>query len=142
MEHLHVKRLRAYIHDDIAPEERSNIEAHLDDCPDCFMEYLGLIDQWEPDLSLSEDFTDKTMEQWQTQAPKKHVRPSMTRKQTLLHYGVAAGLTIILMSTGVFQHMIEWTGKHDEPSGMPLTEKIMNSTNAWLDEMKEREGNE
>jgi hypothetical protein len=131
-QHYNMEVWLRYVQDNMPDAEREAVEAHLYSCDLCFDEYLQVIDNWSIPYSLSDDFTDRTVQLMKTTQPilsQPNSLPSKKdfRKNTIVNYLLAAGLTIVLMFTGIFQYMITISEKlyeHDEP----LTEQIMNKT--------------
>lgn len=109
MKHIQDQTLMDYINDQLTEPERMEVERHLDECELCFESYLTHIDSWSLNTSLSEDFTDQTI----NQLIEGHKKPEKIQKQntyskrnkTFFNYAIAAGLTVLLMFSGVFESM-------------------------------------
>jgi hypothetical protein len=133
-QHYNMEVWIRYVQDNMPDSEREAVEAHLYNCDLCFEQYLQVIDKWSIpySYSLSDDFTDRTVQLIKSIQPllsQPNSLPSKKdyRKNTIVNYLLAAGLTIVLMFTGIFQYMTNISEKlyeHDEP----LTEQIMNKT--------------
>ncbi|WP_342564778.1 zf-HC2 domain-containing protein [Paenibacillus sp. FSL R7-0345] len=113
-----------YIEGTLSPEVELNIRLHIEACPDCaswLEEAEGLAALWsemEAGLDTLEpmdcpDLTEGVMAQiGQLEAGRREraVRATMARRRTApgtswMHYGVAVGLTFLLLQFGVFENL-------------------------------------
>jgi len=139
MEHINGETLQSYVKDNVSEADREQIEAHLADCDTCLEKYFDVVNQWTLETpSLSEDFTDQTIDQIltkQVMPTSESTSSTSSRKQsTLLHYSIAAGLTIILMFTGVFQHMMQAFDEDNLRKQPSISDQIIKQTGEWLDQ--------
>ncbi|QST00468.1 hypothetical protein IMZ31_02415 [Pontibacillus sp. ALD_SL1] len=141
MKHIETTRLEAFMEDSLSDYERREIEDHLDECDFCFEAYMTKVESWTLEPSLAQDFTDQTFDQ----IVKKQVMPMeeakrgsvQKQKRTLVHYGLAAGLTMILMVSGVFEqvlHVFDEDSFKDRPS---ISEDIVNETDRLFQKVNE-----
>lgn len=138
--HLHEKQLEAYVLDHASEREQELIEHHLFNCDDCMEKYMKAIESWETEVEMSEDFTDATLQQINKQTAfwsASEKKQLSNKKRTLIHYVIAAGLTLVLMTTGLFQELLEVLDDSNINKGPSITENMMNRTGGWLDKMNE-----
>ncbi|PMX96420.1 hypothetical protein C1Y18_36280, partial [Pseudomonas sp. MPR-R5A] len=61
-------------------------------------------------------------------------------QKSIFHYGVAAAMTLILMSTGVFQSLTQYAGGVEsqgfKEKDTSMTEGIVDKTFAWMDSLE------
>lgn len=138
MEHIDNVVIQAYVNDHISETERASIEEHLAVCDTCLESYFDIVDQWTLEApSLSDDFTDQTIDQIltkQVMPPSKDVHVRTTkRRSTIMNYSIAAGLTIILMFTGVFQQMVQMFDQDTLREQPSISNQIIKQTSDWLD---------
>jgi predicted anti-sigma-YlaC factor YlaD len=97
-----------YAKDEIDEETRVQYENHLYSCGHCLELYTKAVEEAEYP-SVSAGFADTVMERISEtkETPRKTGHPNI-RKQTLWHYGLAAAMTVLLMSTGAFSQFIQF----------------------------------
>jgi predicted anti-sigma-YlaC factor YlaD len=144
--HLTGKDLEGYLQEELTSEKRNQIESHMETCDSCFDWYMSLLENWTIDVHVSNGFTDLTMKKltqkledqsrYQKESKKTSSYPKQTNR-TLVHYLLAAGLTILLMVTGVFQSALEITDKENVINQGTITNQLMKKTDHLLDKMKE-----
>lgn len=139
MSHIHKEKLTGYLKLTINMQERLMIEEHLDTCEQCFDLYLDMMDDFTPEVKLSDSFTDNTLEKiLQSQVFSEKTNHSTSKKdarKTILHYALAAGLTIILMLSGVFQDIVNFTNQDTYTRGPSITESLMSKTESLLNKL-------
>ncbi|MRG87443.1 anti-sigma factor family protein [Salinibacillus xinjiangensis] len=128
-EHIDRELLQKYVETRVDEQEQLKIDEHLSECESCFESYLNIIDDWTIDFSVSDSFTDETMELLQKVQPSVSEKNQFStskdhRNKTLRNYFLAAGLTIILMFTGVFQMIFNLSDQIDKES-KPFSEQLM-----------------
>ncbi|MDQ0273541.1 hypothetical protein [Cytobacillus purgationiresistens] len=143
MKHYSYEEWQTYVKNELEDEVRETYEDHLYSCDQCLDLYLMAVE--EDDLPIIENepnFTDSVMAQIKSQkeapVPEARVeRRSAFYQKSIFHYGIAAAMTLILMSTGVFQSLTQYAGgvesqgfKEKETS---MTEGIVDKTFAWMD---------
>ncbi|MEH7382737.1 hypothetical protein V7138_19900 [Bacillus sp. JJ1533] len=104
MRHFSNEEWLLYIKDELEESKREELENHLFSCDQCLEIYMELIEvQAEEVPNLENDsFTDEVV----TKLPEKKGKQGKRFLQSpIFHYGVAAAVTLTLMSTGVFQSM-------------------------------------
>lgn len=118
-----------YIDGQLSPEAQQNIRLHIESCPDCeqwLEEARGLAAMWsEMEAGLADpeygamkqpDFPDLTAEvmtqidRLENGRRQRVMKATNSRRRTApktswIHYGVAVGLTVLLMQFGVFEQL-------------------------------------
>lgn len=120
MSHYNEQQWRDYI-----TSEKANptMEKHLLTCDTCLTTYLQVSSE-QSDHAFSDDFTTTILSSVTKMDlyEKKEVKPKWY-DSTIFHYTMAASLTLILVSSGFFSSMAQWSSKfEDRPS---FTEQIM-----------------
>lgn len=165
MSHIGAERWMQYVKDELPPAERERCEEHLLQCDMCLAVYMECLERSEgllPGLSDEREFAGQVMARLEEQAPTE-IKPSLTgpdsslrrKRRTWLHhpifhYTVAAAVTLLLMSTGIFHQLTQQANASAPPSvdSVPLRERpsfskqMMDKTIRVLDSIepkKERE---
>lgn len=149
MNHVNFEKWVQYVRGEIDDHTREQLDAHLYSCDQCLSIYLEVVEAQEQSLPMmaNEDgFTNSIMKQIESQKlPEKIVSVKKTSfyQKAAFHYIVAAAMTLILMSSGVFSQLMNYVSdfesanKH-EPSAI---EGLMNNTVSFIDKVqKESEG--
>ncbi len=162
MNHRRMETWLQYVKDELTNEERAICESHLDSCDACFELYMQCLEQAGdvlPQLEDQEAFSAAVMMRLEQEMP--YTRPvEMVPEQTkrklripwiqhpFFHYTVAAAITMILMSTGVFQTLTQHISRFDTASEkrtaetrilhVSVSEKLMNKTIGMLDSIQPR----
>ncbi|WP_079477212.1 zf-HC2 domain-containing protein [Halobacillus salinus] len=132
MEHLSEAQIRDYVSGTLSDEESDGVEDHFSECEDCFDQYLFLL---EEDSSLPSTFTDETV----NRIVKEHPTFQQQKKsRSFAHYLVAAGLTLVLMMSGVFNLMTDSMDPDSFEQQPSLTEQILDQTGSLMDKMTNR----
>ncbi|MFC0523552.1 hypothetical protein ACFFGV_08130 [Pontibacillus salicampi] len=127
------ERLKDYAEQNVAEWEQMEIEHHLLDCTHCLEEYLAMLNDTAPP-GLSSSFTTQTIERVEKQYPALQ-RKGRRKNRSLLHYMMAAGLTLVLMMSGVFDRImdsIEPASSHNRSS---VSEQMVERTSSWIDHL-------
>lgn len=109
MKHMTYENWLLYVQDDLDEQTRVEYENHLYSCDDCLEIYLQAVEANEfqmPSLPETADFTDSVMKQIQTPVKTIKKKPQNKKRQTMIHYTLAAAMTLLLMSTGVFSQLM------------------------------------
>jgi len=147
MKHYSMDEWKKYVNDELGQDLRVQYETHLYQCDQCLDIYLQAVAEAEtilPVMSDEAEFTDSIMalitEDKQRQSKKKRFLQS-----SLFHYSIAAAMTLVLMGTGVFQSIAQYTSELQnmgfQGKSVSMTEKIVDKTFTWMDslEMKNKE---
>lgn len=144
MNHYSYEQWLQYVKNEVDENVRDKYDSHLYSCDQCLEVYLDAVAQLENELPMlgdQDEFTNLIME--------KVVQPQRVPfyHSTLFHYAVAAVMTILFISTGVFQSITSYTDLVHTPTLLEeaptLTDGIINKTFAWMDslELNNEEGN-
>ncbi|MFT8319621.1 MAG: hypothetical protein ABF649_01810 [Bacillus sp. (in: firmicutes)] len=137
-----------YVKDELEEQERSLLEDHLYTCDHCLEVYLNAVDEQEtalPTISNETAFTDQIMLKLSNEAVETKFVIKENKRQSfyhspIFHYTLAAAVTLILMSTGVFQSIVQHTEtiqKAEMPSKKESTTiGFVDKTFTWMDELE------
>lgn len=98
---------------EIKCEQEKKMEDHLRQCTECMDKYLSLINEDEErcaKLSISLDFNKVAMEKiYKEPVNIKRImeKRKIRRKNLLIYYTAAASITLIIMSSGMFNHIVD-----------------------------------
>ncbi|MEH7385877.1 hypothetical protein V7147_10760 [Bacillus sp. JJ1521] len=126
MGHFSNEEWLLYIKDQLEEPKREELENHLFSCDQCLEFYMELVeDQVRVLPNLENDsFTDEVF----VKLPIKKEKQGKTFLQSpIFHYGVAAVVTLTLMSTGVFQSMTGIVGTVEATSFSEQKQSVSNS---------------
>lgn len=147
MKHPVFEEWLKYVKNEISDDVRQAYDDHLYSCDECLQSYLQAISELEnelPVLSNADTFTDSIMAEITTSKPNTKNKVPFYQK-TVFHYTIAAAITILFMTSGVFQSITNVVGSVQTPNieeePPSITEELLNKTFAWMDsfEMKNRE---
>lgn len=137
-----------YLEDHLSPTETSAMELHLYRCEECLTVYMTCMEQSSRILPVMEAAT------------KGYVDAIIARttgtkrawyRSTMLHYGIAAAATLILVATGFFHGLSQELGSDGAfnpvnplhaPSSpqtdRPISDQLLNKTLSWLDTLQNK----
>ena len=147
------EQAKAYIEGQADAVEREDWEQLLLEDEETFALYMEMLDELQEDLPSLENssaFVERVMEDWRTGnvADSARVEQVLIKEEgprryhwyekTVFHYTVAASLTLLIMSSGMFDKLL--TGemelivpkKDQSPS---YSEQMMQATSGWLDHL-------
>lgn len=136
MTHISKEKWLTYANNKLNEDERETYEAHLYQCDHClevYMEVIETVDMTTPNLT-TETIIDHVL-------PKQTAAKEGGYRKTFLHYTVAAAMTILLMSSGLFtqliniNHDIETNNSHKTS----FVQNILNSSFSIIDQVKFKE---
>ncbi|KOP71273.1 hypothetical protein ACFFHH_05135 [Cytobacillus solani] len=153
MMHYSEQEWMKYVKNELDKDVREDYENHLYSCDQCLESYLMAVEAEEdelPIISNGADFTDLVMAQIAdvkmeiAQKPQTGQKKKSIYQSAFFHYSIAAAVTILLMTTGVFQSITQYAENvqnpnlQEEPS---MTQGLVDKTFAWMDslEMKNKE---
>lgn len=113
MSHYTKKEWLAYIRDELQASERDRYEDHLYHCDQCLQVYMACVEE-QTDIM-----------------PKPNPQPS---RNMFIPYAIAASITLILTSTGVFELLLVDTESIQSP--VSYSEKAVQSLTNWLGNIK------
>lgn len=104
MRHYRDEEWLMYMKDELAESRRGELEDHLYSCDQCLEIYMKLVKDQAVELPDLENihFTDEVVMKLPV---NKEKQKKSILQSPIFHYGVAAVVTLSLMSTGVFQSM-------------------------------------
>lgn len=140
MKHYDEQAWKSYIDGLLSPHESDEMELHLYKCDECLERYMVSMDLAAAVFPVMETddklFTDAILSR--TMGTKRS-----WYRSTILHYGIAAAATLILVATGFFhglsQELGPKSGFGQSPSsehtqvGGPISDQVLNKTLTWLD---------
>ncbi|PKR84013.1 anti-sigma factor family protein [Heyndrickxia camelliae] len=148
MNHISYERWLQYVRGELDSATEQQYDDHLYSCDQCLSVYLEAVEAQEqllPAMSNEDSFTEMVMQQIEGQ---KRKTVGQSKKQSLyqkasFHYLVAAAMTILLMTSGVFSHLTNALNdfeakKKKEPS---VVMGLMNKSVSLIDKV-ERESEE
>ena len=102
LKHLTLEDLQKYSRNKLPEEIRDEIEEHLFSCDDCLGVYMTLVNEDSlPNLNNS-NFTVEVM----AKIPNVQTKQGKKTNSVFFHYVIAASITFLLMTSGVFQSML------------------------------------
>ncbi len=101
----HEEQFVQYVKGELKEEERTELEDHLYHCNDCLGLYMVALDGQEMYMPVMQDSTNFTNNVVNELRKYKKVESKHSSRKQLIHYTVAAGFTLMLMFSGVFDHL-------------------------------------
>lgn len=133
MNHIPYEKWLQYAQDELNEETRTQYENHLYNCDHCLDMYLEAVEASETSMPvLTTNFTDSIMLQvneTMKEKPTTNKRKKNTRKQTMIHYMLAAAMTLILMSTGIFSQLMNVANEFEKPHSTQSESFVSNILN-------------
>lgn len=140
-----------YVKNELDGSVREDVETHLYSCDQCLDIYLQVLDSEEsglPKIQNETQFTDSIMANI-ADLKKKNASLGEGKKSfyqsSAFHYLLAAAMTIIMMSTGVFQSITKVVDAVQSPQTFQqapsFSEGLIHKTFTWMDsfELKNKE---
>jgi len=152
MNHINYEKWMLYATDSLDEETRSQYENHLYSCDHCLELYLKAVEEAESQMPVLTDptgFTDSIMKKIGStqEKPQAKMKPKKNlRRQTLVHYTIAAAMTLVLMSTGIFSQLTSTISSFENAAGEQdhsVISGLLNKTDSITEKMDDslREGN-
>ncbi|WP_053217997.1 zf-HC2 domain-containing protein [Virgibacillus senegalensis] len=139
---IHIEKdLWPYIEEKVDEQKRQQIEGHLETCEQCFGYYIDLLEQWNAPGRLSDSFTETAIDKINIQQPfpqkslQQKSSSHTSKMKTVRHYLLAAGLTLLLMASGIFQDILHITDQTNLDSRPSMTDSLMQKTDSWLTQL-------
>ncbi len=148
MMHYSEQEWMKYVKNELDKDVREEYENHLYSCDQCLESYLMAVEAEEaelPMISNEADFTTLVMAQI-ADVKRETAQKSLIGKKkksiyqsSFFHYSIAAAVTILLMTTGVFQSITQYAENvqnpnlQEEPS---MTQGLVDKTFAWMDSLE------
>lgn len=118
---------------------RASMEAHLQQCDECMELYMYALEDSAADLP---QLTDLEQFASRASAAAKRQRAGRTKQRgflshPLLHYTIAAGITIVLVGSGAFQQLFDrfsdLSRQTEQGSTTAISEQWTYKAGKWLD---------
>lgn len=158
MEHIKRNELWQY-KKGLLPEEKSIIvQEHLYTCDACLNSYLSLITEEEiskAEVLLSPEFTDKVIWNVEKENRKKtKIQSELAkekRKSFITYYVGAAVMTLLFVSTGIFQAFVDTAPKivtlaeraqqeeYNRTPGYDLSSKAVGKAALWIERFESKD---
>lgn len=106
--HIPYEKWQYYLRDELEEKARVQYEEHLYDCDQClalYSEAVEEVNQEMPSAMFTDQIMQKIAEQNRINQPTT-VKKSSFYQKAVFHYVVAAAMTIILMSSGIFANLV------------------------------------
>ncbi|GBF76302.1 hypothetical protein PA598K_04761 [Paenibacillus sp. 598K] len=135
--------------DKLSREERDAAEAHLYECDACLALYMQAVEQLEVHAVVGNEAETQLKAGLRShpavQKTTARRRGWTSRRRTLVHYTIAAALTLFLLSSGVWQHYLDQTAQPGRTSaaaadGGTISEQMMARTTELLQTWKSAAG--
>ncbi|MCD1260918.1 zf-HC2 domain-containing protein [Paenibacillus athensensis] len=144
MKHFDSEHWQRYVrNEELSAAQRDEMEWHLQHCEACLEHYMSQVEASMDDLPMMEtgeaEFADQLIRR------TMRTRRSLFRS-SLLHYGIAAAATLILVVSGVFQGLTQevnakMLNSPRQPDQTSISDQLMNHTLSWLDKIKKEDDN-
>lgn len=154
MNHIQYEEWLYYVKDELDEQTRERYEDHLYVCDACMSLYIAAIEAAEQqvpvlqtELNLTDNIMEKVTEQKKEETIVKTGRVSFFQK-TIVHYAIAAAITLLLTSQGVFSQLLTVVSDFEEVNKeeTSIISQMMDQSFSIIDkfekEMKEGESNE
>ena len=109
--------------DELTPVERESAEEHLYQCEICLTLYIKLLEKAEDTPQLSKEGEASLTaalrghRDVQKTGDRRRRRPTgRERRRALVHYVIAASLTLVFLSSGILQDYLDHTVHHGQPA--------------------------
>ena len=144
--HISLEKWLEYVKGNLNEQTRVLYEEHLYNCDQCLELYLTAIEMEEkhlPYIQNEDHFTNMIMEKVKIEHEDEEPieqnvdHTALTSKQkfyqsAIFHYVVAAAMTFLFMSTGVFSQVIHYVNALEEKNERSIVEVIMNQSFSLL----------
>ncbi|WP_449601840.1 hypothetical protein [Paenibacillus sp. Marseille-Q9583] len=145
------EQAKAYIEGHMDAAIREDWERLLLEDEETFTSYMKMLDELQEDLPSLENssvFTERVMGEWANLTESSEVLEQMTVEEggrryrwyekTVFHYAVAASLTLLIMSSGMFDKL--HTGQMElmiskKDNSLSFSEQVIQATSGWLDQL-------
>ncbi|MDF2647904.1 MAG: hypothetical protein K0Q73_3709 [Paenibacillus sp.] len=148
MNHYNERAWKQYVEERLSPDTLSGMELHLYQCDECLTMYMTCLEQMETVLPIMERDT-------QGYVDAIIARTTGTKRSwyhsTMLHYGIAAAATLILVATGFFHGIsqeLDSVGSFKPANSIntssslqidkPISDQLLNKTLTWLDTLQNK----
>ncbi|UKS26055.1 hypothetical protein LOZ80_31630 [Paenibacillus sp. HWE-109] len=135
MNHYDEQAWRNYLNASLSAAEIDAMEHHLYKCDECLAVYMDCLEMTSTTFPLLELETQGYVDA--IIARTTGTKRSWYRS-TILHYGIAAAATIILVATGFFHGLSQELNPSalQKKQEMPVSDVWLNKTLGWLDTLQ------
>lgn len=152
MNHYTYHEWYKYVKGERKQNKKRLMDKHLYTCDHCLNLYLQAVEELEhllPDIINQDYFTDEVMSQVSeiegTDLPaqlKSRTNRRPVYQSVFFHYAIAVAMTILLMTTGVFQTIFHYADNVQKNSFQPketsITVGLVDKTFTWIDSLKDK----
>lgn len=147
MNHRSYEEWVRYVNNQLDEKTREHYDTHLFGCDQCLSVYLEVIEAMEqqlPAMNNKEEFTDSLMIKIKQQNPGRENSVSKFYQKPIFHYVLAAAMTFLLMSTGVFSQLMNIVNDFESnpKQETSVVEGFVNHTVSFLDKIQEQKETE
>lgn len=137
MSHIEYAKWIMYVANELDEETRYLYEQHLFSCDQCLELYLKAVESnITASPQLKEDFTDKVLDYVTKHTVSKQQKYKRSNFQkSFFHYVIAAAMTFILMSSGLFGQLTEVVSQFEKAGNeqtQSFTEKLIDKTMSFI----------
>lgn len=136
MNHFSYEQWTQYVKNEVDEKVRTRFDDHLYSCDQCLEVYLQVVANESDELPIlvnEDEFTNIVM----SKVANKTTKAIPFYQKTVFHYAIAVAMTILLMSSGVFQSITKYVDNVQSPSLQQVTpsvtEEFVNKAFAWMD---------
>lgn len=143
MNHITNEQWLTYVKDELDEKLRIDYEEHLYGCDQCLALYLEAVEIVEQQaLIITTDEIIQSVNKNIASKQSKDIKEPIFYKKALFHYLVAAAMTLVLMSSGVFSQLIQVVSdiESENGNGSSVISKIMDSSISIIDQVEVKEG--
>lgn len=145
------EQAKAYVEGHMDETIREDWERLLLEDEETFTSYMEMLDELQEDLPSLENssvFTERVMADWAKMTESSALFEQVTVEEggrryrwyekTIFHYAVAASLTLLIMSSGMFDKL--HTGQMElmipkKDNSLSFSEQVIQATSGWLDQL-------
>lgn len=142
MKHISNDKWLAYINDELEDHTRIAYEDHLYQCDECLSNYMKAMENinFIETIETSDSIVKHVNDQLKIDTEKKDDQTNF-HKKTFLHYVVAAAMTFILMTTGVFSQLTNFTVhiKGNDQEKVSIVSEILDKPISIVNQVKIKE---
>ncbi|NBI30044.1 hypothetical protein [Chengkuizengella marina] len=135
IDHFNKQQWLNYVTDQVSDTDRLEYEEHLYTCEQCLLTYTQCVEEMTSTLPVIENEEDISKQVMNSIQPKE-------TKQKLIHkplfqYVVAASITMVLMTSGVFQQvaMQQDQFEHETQDKPPVSQELTNKISDFLNDL-------
>ncbi|RLQ93762.1 hypothetical protein [Falsibacillus albus] len=155
MNHIPYEKWLLYVKDELPRGMKNEYEDHMYECDHCMALYMKAVEAWEDDFpairdgaAITNSIMDEIMQISTVISPAKEegysqqkdkIKTGAFHQKPIFHYVVAAAMTLLLMSSGIFQTISSYVNQFEQSAQQPntsFTKHIMNKTVSIVDRVE------